>query len=59
MLHSRTGEVEFIGRHPMEAAFMSEELQPQQYEMLLKDEDATPSKVDQLRGRSGTGFVKM
>ena len=36
VLHSRTGEVEFIGRHPMEAAFLSEKLQPQQYERLLK-----------------------
>ena len=36
VLHSRTGEVEFIGRHPMEAELMSDELQPQQYKMLLK-----------------------
>ena len=36
VLHSRTGEVEFIGRHPMEAELMSDELQPQQYKMLKK-----------------------
>ena len=58
VLHSRTGEVEFIGRHPLEAAFMSEELQPQQYEILLSEE-APPSKLDQLRGRSGSGSLKV
>ena len=38
VLHSRTGEVEFIGRHPKEKELMSEKLQPQEHVTLMKEE---------------------
>ena len=39
VLHSRTGEVEFIGRHPKEKELMSEKLQPQEHVTLMKEEE--------------------